>query len=41
MLLADNNIIPPSNWEHSPELANDADETVALLLSKGGIVPPK
>ena len=41
MNLANNKIIPPKEWQHSPELKNMLGETVATLLAKHKIIPPK
>lgn len=33
--------IPDKAWEHDPLLKNEDGETVALILAKKGIIPPK
>ena len=32
MLLANNKIIPPKQWEHDPELMNNSNWTVAMYI---------
>lgn len=41
MLLAQNGIIPPKQWEHNPKLHNNSEYTVATILLKNGIDVPK
>ena len=41
MILAENEIIPPKEWEHDKLLKNNFGSTVAILLSWKGIIPPK
>ena len=41
MYLASNKIIPPKEWEHKPSLQNEDGWTVAMILAKKGINPPK
>ena len=40
MLLARYGIIPPKYFEHDPELENDYNQTVAIILADNGIIPP-
>ena len=40
MLLAKNKIIPPKEWEHKPEIANNGGWTVAMYLAFNKIIPP-
>lgn len=40
MWLANNKIISPKEYEHDPTL-KVKNQTVALILAKNGIVPPK
>ena len=41
MLLANNKIIPPKEWEHDPKLYNKNKDTVAIILVKQEINVPK
>ena len=45
MILASRGIVPPKEWEYREEerfLIRDVNQnTVALLLAKNGIIPPK
>lgn len=41
MRYANRGIIPPNEWNHDPELKNKDEWTVALLLAKNHICPPK
>ena len=41
MKLAESGVIPPKEWEHDSRLSNNYGNTVALLLSYFGIIPPK
>lgn len=40
MLLSYEGTIPPKEWEHSPTLQNIFGDTVGILLSSKGIIPP-
>lgn len=31
---------PSKYWSHNPELKNDKNETVAIILAKNGIISP-
>ena len=41
MRLADNEILPPKEWQHDPNIKNNYGETVAMILASKGILPPK
>lgn len=41
MLLAYHKIIPPKLLYHNPLLKNKYDDTVAAILARYGIIPPK
>ena len=41
MRLAEKGIIPPKIIHQNPELKNKYSYTVAMLLAKNGIIPPK
>ena len=41
MILADNGIIPPKEWEHNKKLIDEDGNTVGILLASNGVIPPK
>ena len=41
MILAQKGIMPPKQWEHDPLLKDQNDNTVAIILSSKGIIPPR
>ena len=41
MILAENGIIPPEEWEHNPYIKDISNDTVAMYLARKGIIPPK
>ena len=40
MYLAEHGIIPPKEWQHDPNLKNNYNDTVAMILANNIIVPP-
>ena len=40
-LLAIKGTVPTKYWEHNPNIQNNNGQTVALLLSNIGIIPPE
>ena len=41
MCLAENEIIPPKEWYHNPNINSKYFNTVAEILANKGIIPPK
>lgn len=40
MKLANYGIIPPKQFQHKPEIRDEAGYTVAILLAEYSIIPP-
>lgn len=40
MILSEQAIVPPIEWQHKPDLCDNDNETVAMKLAKKGIKPP-
>ena len=40
MWLACSHKIPPTEWNHNPNIQNDYRMTTAMYLARSGIIPP-